>query len=64
MRVCSTKTILKVGGQAAVVVPDNVLFEGGAGETKIATGWSHQWERLTGEDFALAGSVGQSAAYT
>ena len=25
-------TILKVGGQAAVVVPDNVLFEGGAGE--------------------------------
>ena len=27
------KTILKVGGRAAVVVPDNVLFEGGAGET-------------------------------
>ncbi len=27
------KTILKVGGSAAVVVPDNVLFEGGAGET-------------------------------
>jgi type I restriction enzyme M protein len=25
-------TILKVGGEAAVVVPDNVLFEGGAGE--------------------------------
>jgi type I restriction enzyme M protein len=25
-------TILKVGGHAAVVVPDNVLFEGGAGE--------------------------------
>jgi type I restriction enzyme M protein len=26
-------TILKAGGQAAVVLPDNVLFEGGAGET-------------------------------
>jgi len=26
-------TILKATGQAAVVVPDNVLFEGGAGET-------------------------------
>ena len=26
-------TILKVGGTAAVVLPDNVLFEGGAGET-------------------------------
>lgn len=27
------KTMLKTTGQAAVVVPDNVLFEGGAGET-------------------------------
>jgi len=27
------KTILKIRGRAAVVVPDNVLFEGGAGET-------------------------------
>ena len=27
------KTLLKMGGHAAVVVPDNVLFEGGAGET-------------------------------
>lgn len=26
-------TLLKTGGQAAVVLPDNVLFEGGAGET-------------------------------
>lgn len=26
-------TLMKVGGQAAVVLPDNVLFEGGAGET-------------------------------
>lgn len=26
------KTLLKVTGQAAVVIPDNVLFEGGAGE--------------------------------
>jgi len=26
------KTILAIGGRAAVVVPDNVLFEGGAGE--------------------------------
>jgi type I restriction enzyme M protein len=28
-----TRTILKSTGEAAVVVPDNVLFEGGAGET-------------------------------
>jgi len=27
------KTLLKENGQAAVVLPDNVLFEGGAGET-------------------------------
>jgi len=27
------RTILKTDGQAAVVLPDNVLFEGGAGET-------------------------------
>jgi len=27
------KTILKVNGRCAIVVPDNVLFEGGAGET-------------------------------
>ena len=27
------KTILKINGSAAIVVPDNVLFEGGAGET-------------------------------
>jgi type I restriction enzyme M protein len=27
------RTLLKVDGQAAIVVPDNVLFEGGAGET-------------------------------
>jgi len=27
------KTLLKVNGRAAVVIPDNVLFEGGAGET-------------------------------
>ncbi|MDR2707823.1 MAG: type I restriction-modification system subunit M [Nitrososphaerota archaeon] len=27
------RTLLKTGGTAAVVVPDNVLFEGGAGET-------------------------------
>jgi len=27
------KTMLKINGRAAVVVPDNVLFEGGAGET-------------------------------
>jgi type I restriction enzyme M protein len=27
------KTLVKPGGRAAVVVPDNVLFEGGAGET-------------------------------
>jgi len=27
------KSLLKVHGRAAIVVPDNVLFEGGAGET-------------------------------
>jgi type I restriction enzyme M protein len=27
------KSLLEIGGRAAVVVPDNVLFEGGAGET-------------------------------
>ncbi len=27
------KSILKINGRAAIVVPDNVLFEGGAGET-------------------------------
>lgn len=27
------KTILKINGRAAIVIPDNVLFEGGAGET-------------------------------
>jgi len=27
------RTMMKISGQAAVVVPDNVLFEGGAGET-------------------------------
>ena len=27
------RSILKVNGKAAIVVPDNVLFEGGAGET-------------------------------
>jgi len=26
------KTILDINGRAAVVIPDNVLFEGGAGE--------------------------------
>ncbi|MCL4123514.1 UNVERIFIED_CONTAM: hypothetical protein GTU68_059864 [Idotea baltica] len=27
------KTLMEVGGRCAIVVPDNVLFEGGAGET-------------------------------
>ena len=27
------KTLLKIDGKAAIVVPDNILFEGGAGET-------------------------------
>ena len=27
------KTLLKINGKVAIVVPDNVLFEGGAGET-------------------------------
>jgi type I restriction-modification system DNA methylase subunit len=28
------KSCLKIHGRAAIVVPDNVLFEGGAGETQ------------------------------
>jgi hypothetical protein len=35
-------TILDINGRAAVVVPDNVLFEGGVGETlrrRLLTGW-------------------------
>ena len=27
------RSLLKINGRAAIVVPDNVLFEGGAGET-------------------------------
>jgi type I restriction enzyme M protein len=27
------RSLLKIDGRAAIVVPDNVLFEGGAGET-------------------------------
>jgi len=27
------KTLLKTNGKAGIIVPDNVLFEGGAGET-------------------------------
>jgi type I restriction enzyme M protein len=30
---CSRGAVLKINGHAAVVLPDNVLFEGGAGET-------------------------------
>jgi type I restriction enzyme M protein len=44
-------TILKTGGQAAVVLPDNVLFEGGAGETirrkLLETTYLHTILRLT-----------------
>ena len=29
----TSRSLLKINGRAAVVVPDNVLFEGGAGET-------------------------------
>src|SRR5207244_6267651 len=29
----TVKTLVRPGGRAAIVVPDNVLFEGGAGET-------------------------------
>jgi hypothetical protein len=31
--------MLKVTGKAAVVLPDNVLFEGGAGEKYAASCW-------------------------
>jgi type I restriction enzyme M protein len=27
------RSLLEINGRAAIVVPDNVLFEGGAGET-------------------------------
>jgi hypothetical protein len=30
--------ILKINGRAAVVLPDNVLFEGDAGETNLDIG--------------------------
>lgn len=40
------KSLLKVGGRAAVVVPDNVLFEGGAGE-KIRKKLMHECELHT-----------------
>ena len=33
------RTMLKTTGRAAVVVPDNVLFEGGAGETCGRSCW-------------------------
>jgi type I restriction enzyme M protein len=32
-------SMLKVDGKAAVVLPDNVLFEGGAGEKSAASCW-------------------------
>jgi type I restriction enzyme M protein len=37
------KSLLKIHGRAAVVVPDNVLFEGGAGET-VRTKLMHECE--------------------
>ncbi len=34
------KTLLKINGRAAIVVPDNILFEGGAGERpSAASSW-------------------------
>ena len=37
------KTLLKVNGRCAIVVPDNVLFEGGAGE-KVRTNLMRQFD--------------------
>lgn len=37
------KTLLKVNGRCAIVVPDNVLFEGGAGET-VRRNLLHQFD--------------------
>lgn len=37
------KTLLKVNGRCAIVVPDNVLFEGGAGE-KVRTNLLRQYD--------------------
>ena len=41
------RTMLKTTGRAAVVVPDNVLFEGGAGET-VSTDVRSQTSRTRG----------------
>jgi len=40
------KSLLKIGGRAAVVVPDNVLFEGGSGE-KVRRKLMHECELHT-----------------
>ncbi len=39
-------TILKQHGRAAIVVPDNVLFEGGAGECLRESAFKIQGDKL------------------
>ena len=53
------KSLLKIHGRAAVVVPDNVLFEGGAGETvrrKLAQLIDKGWV-VRGDNNALAATL-------
>ena len=56
-------TLLKIDGRAAVVVPDNVLFEGGAGETVrrnlLEKCRVHTLLRLPDRHLVLAGRQGQ-----
>jgi type I restriction enzyme M protein len=67
------KTLLKVNGRCAIVVPDNVLFEGGAGETvrrnlmqqcdvhtllRLPTGSSYEGDRRTITFYQPGGTFG------
>ena len=61
------KTLLKPEGKAAVVVPDNVLFEGGAGETirrkLLHSADVHTLLRLPTRHFLCPGGQGQRALF-
>jgi type I restriction enzyme M protein len=55
-------TLLDVGGRCVIVVPDNVLFEGGAGETVrrrlLRQGDVHTLTRVTEHGLASSGRPG------
>lgn len=61
------KTLLKANGRAAVVLPDNVLFEGGAGETVrrnlLQQFDAHTLLRLPTGIFSCAGCEGECAVW-